>query len=741
MDLIAKTGPVETIEQHTAILLEAFEVLKAIYFKCFTDKEIKLIYLAAKYHDKGKAIYVFQRSIYYKIGRNLPLSKELVRILNKKFMEKEIPHGYLSPAFILKEDLKGMEEADKRILINAIVFHHNRKKEFKNEEVKFFVNEDLKERFGDEVNTNYRNKVYSNLPWQISDEEWVRYAVVKGMLNKLDYWASGCKNESFEIAPDYNGGVIGEIVENTLINKYGSIREVQQYMKKHKEYNNVVIASTGIGKTEAALIWIGESKGFYTLPLKVSINAIYKRILEKYKYPKEKLGLLHGDALSYMLENRDKNSNDDFYTINSKYEASRKFSYPLTVCTVDQLFKFVYKYNGSEMFLAVLKYSKLILDEIQAYSADIIGKLIYGLKLITMAGGKFSILTATFPPIIRYFMKKAGIQFVEAEKPFFISEPRHIFSYKKGDFDFEDIAVQSKSKKVLVICNTVKKAQEVYGKLKDLGTDCYILHARFTQEDKRFLEDEIQKFAKTEGKSGVWVCTQIVEASLDIDFDLLYTEMCPADSLLQRIGRCFRNRIYKDKFPNIKIYDTGNGVQQNDGKNFIYDKFIYDRSVELLIKYEGIIFSEESKNEYINEVYSLEKLKGSEFFKKIEKAIENQKDILPGEYERRDANKDFRDIMSIMVIPESVYNSMVNSGMDELLEKCALKGEEAILAKKAIIDKTIVMPYKLRYKYVDNIPLSKYIDVYKTSRRYEFNKENCSGRGLLDVEEEIENFL
>ena len=56
------------------------------------------------------------------------------------------------------------------------------------------------------------------------------------------------------------------------------------------------------------------------------------------------------------------------------------------------------------------------------------------------------------------------------------------------------------------------------------------------------LEKEIKEFSNNKEKSGVWITTQLVEASLDIDFDYLYTEMSTLDSLFQRLGRCYRKR-------------------------------------------------------------------------------------------------------------------------------------------------------------------------------------------------------
>jgi len=64
------------------------------------------------------------------------------------------------------------------------------------------------------------------------------------------------------------------------------------------------LTSKGYGKTEASLLWIGNHKGFYVLPLKTAINAMYRRI-KNTLYPddySENLGLLHGELENIYLE-------------------------------------------------------------------------------------------------------------------------------------------------------------------------------------------------------------------------------------------------------------------------------------------------------------------------------------------------------------------------------------------------------------------------------------------------------
>ena len=93
-------------------------------------------------------------------------------------------------------------------------------------------------------------------------------------------------------------------------------------------------------------------------------------------------------------------------------------------------------------------------------------------------------------------------------------------------------------------------------------------------------------FSKDESAIGIWITTQIVEASLDIDFDVLFTEMATADSLLQRMGRCNRAGYKSTDQPNVYVYVNKSGVKDK-GKRGIYDGDIYERSIKMLQRYDG----------------------------------------------------------------------------------------------------------------------------------------------------------
>lgn len=157
-----------------------------------------------------------------------------------------------------------------------------------------------------------------------------------------------------------------------------------------------MIASTGIGKTESALLWINNDKAFFTLPLRVSINAIYKRILEDMQY--KDIGLLHSTSYDFLFKEEYKDSFE-------KYEISKQLSYPISLSTIDQLFTFPFKFKGYEKILATLAYSKVVIDEIQAYSPKIAAAILKGIEMIHKMGGKFMIMTATLPNILKNILK------------------------------------------------------------------------------------------------------------------------------------------------------------------------------------------------------------------------------------------------------------------------------------------------------------------------------------------------
>ena len=729
----------KTLKEHEEEIVTCAEKFFEEYGRYFTEKERKLVIESCRLHDLGKVNYIFQAIV----------SSEL----KKENHVQQIPHGFLSGLSINMTDFRKLSESfskdDFRAMITAIYYHHDREDHYDADQIQKYAKDyylDALEQYtGKKLGKLYvsnldkllfRNRgTEDRLP--IPEKEWEEYLLIKGLLNKFDYAVSAGYVEA-EIEPDLKKKELKKKVQDYLTDK--ELRPAQKYMMEQTEENLIVIAPTGSGKTEAALLWLNGEKGFYTLPLKVSSNAIYDRIRHRYGY--ENAALLHSDSMSVYLS-------EEGIEADEKYHRAKMLAWPVTVCTVDQLLKFSYRALGTEIFAATLKYSKLILDEIQSYSPKIIATILYSLVTIQRLGGKFAIVTATFPPVLTHFMKRYGLceekQYHKIDFSEGVTRIRHKIQIRFSEMDVEEILKQGKTRKVLVICNTISSAQKLYAQMAERTEEVWLLHSCFLRKDRRKLENEILKFSETTGKNGIWISTQIVEASLDIDFDVLHTEMCTADSLLQRLGRCNRSGRYIPEDANVIVYVNRNGI----GKNGVYDTFLYERSVNYLKKYENIQFSEQLKTEYMNYVYATEEIKNSEYYKEIEKTLKELEEIHCAEYTKKEVDRQFRGIESVIVMPERIYekNREFIDKSIELLSVAYMGQEIKTMIRKRLEDLTVsVSGFKSKKMQADQMTIGqreqkKVTNIHRANVKYEFDEEACRGRGLVLNEEETDNFF
>lgn len=733
----------KTLREHLDETVECVERFFEQYGKYFTEKEKALIFTACKYHDVGKANLVFQANI----------SDEV----DTKYKNiKQIPHGFLSALTLSLEKLQtkidDITNDDFKCLVTAVYYHHTRDDEFNADEIRKFSDNYFKDCFNEfsEISDwktkmvnrgKYLFNIKKNDGVGIDEDLWHEYMLIKGMLNKFDWTVSSGKIESEEKV-DFEK----KILINNIDKRYGkNMRAVQKYMREKADSNVVIIAPTGSGKTEAALYWLNGEKGFYTLPLKVSSNAIYKRIREEYNF--KDAALLHSESLQkYIEESADEQEKDaEEKSAKEKFEKTKMFSAPLTISTVDQLFLFVYKALGTEIMAATLKYSKVIIDEIQSYEPRIVAALIYGLKTISQMGGKFAIMTATLPPVLLDFMNKYGL--IKNETYCFEDfsaenvMQRHMIKLYEQEFNLEEIAEESKTKKVLVICNTVKKAQETYRLLEEYTDNVYSLHARYIKKHRKMLEKNIMQFSENRESIGIWVTTQIVEASLDIDFDILYTEMCTADSLLQRMGRCNRKGRYIPSKPNIKIYKTENAKRQVKNRinnTGIYYRDLFERSWECMGDYENQLFTEEQKINYINEVYDTEKIVNTEYYKEIEAYLEYFQKLSVNELSKMDGKKKFRMIESVSVMPDKIYNEnedFIEKYQSEIYDRHLGREAKEILKTK-LDELTLSVTIYNKYSKEGIEGVIEKTDIHRTDFVYDFDEETGKGIGLSKTERE-----
>lgn len=739
----------ESLIQHTNNLLARCQNLQRLYPNALSDKDWQLLTLACAYHDLGKINDKFQTKI----------------ASNKLIIDGEIQHGLLSVTMIDFNTLKKtFSDNELKALAYAVANHHHRNlseisfEHYQNEVNKLktaYQKLDLTDLLIDlpiqtpqvVPNQYYKFKGQFKLddilndPWLTDNEKqeqiktYQLYVKIKGLLNRLDYAASG--HYAIESDPRL------ELDQNVLnyLGKKEKYNALQNWTYQKRDQSIIAIAQTGLGKTESALRWLDNDKSFFVLPLKTALNSMYDRFKSEIyqddsKAINQNLALLHSDALSYVACDA---QNEDFTKLVNE---NRQFSKQLSLTTLDQVFNFVYHYPNYEQKIATLSYAKVVIDEIQMYSPDLLAYLIYGLKEIQDYGGKFYIMTATLAPVVLDLLKEYGVQFTSPEKPFLDGKINHRHKVKTihQELTADDVLKLDQNKKTLVVVNTVKKADELYSALKLAGKNVHLIHSRFIRRDRRQKEKEINDFSKKD-ENGIWIGTQVVEASLDIDFDLLITELSELSGLFQRMGRCYRKRNYEGQNPNVYVFDDGNknpsGI--NHSEHSVIDYQMYELSKNAIKNLNGYL-SENDKIKLINQNYTSENLQNG-FAKQVKSDYQYLLAMQSLQMSKKQVKEKFRNLQTINVIPEQVYldnKEEIDQITQKLINKDYKSVQDAIELREKINDLCVTVYNWLANDLVDYNSLNK-LGYHVLSKDYHYNSK--AGLSIKKVQEDDDNFF
>lgn len=735
IEFLAKSDN-ETIVEHTKELLKNYEILKNLYPRINVNWE--LLEIACLYHDLGKMNSKFQKKINE----------------NRLTIEGELPHGLLSISLLPVKELLavGKTKEEIRILAYAIALHHERDmsqitdKDFEEEILDLaIVSRDfpfqllgISKKIPKKISKRYF-KLNTSLRSATVDN-YDDYLMLKGLLNRIDFAASG------HLAVEHPN----DFLESSMSQLEYNWNDLQKYMLCNQQNNVIVIAQTGLGKTEAGLLWLGGDKGFFTLPLKTAINAIYERLVTKIVKTKQtnRVGLLHSD--SYQQYRLLKGEISYEGNIEEYVNKTRQLSLPLTICTLDQLFDIVFRYPGYEHKLATLSYSKVIIDEIQMYSADLLAYVIYGLDLITQYGGKFAILTATLPPYVLDLIQAQGLEFKQPDKPY-IDEKlsyRHQIAVIQEAITSQAIIPYCHDNKVLVICNTVKQAKRLYQELvTEFGDgEVNLLHSQFIKRDRRAKEQAIYYAGQlTNGEKSIWVTTQVVEASLDIDFDFLFTELSDLSGLFQRMGRCYRKRPWSESVgTNVYVFDGGK--KQTSGVGFVVDKEIFSLA-KTALREATPKMDELTKMYLIEKTYTTAKVSDTGFYKEVKNNLSYLSLLAEGQVNKQTVLKTFRNINSYTVIPAPIYLEnkeiidLIIEKMKQSTKGLSKEGRDELRtgeknAREQLSDYQVDVPgYAVEMSQMDQVEINQY-EVINI-----FDCDYSSAEGLTYLKPEKESLI
>ena len=378
----------------------------------------------------------------------------------------------------------------------------------------------------------------------------------------------------------------------------------------------MLIAPTGSGKTEAALFWaLGDGteptpRIFYALPYQASMNAMYDRLRSPLYFGDTSVGLQHGRALQALYqrliksEGGPKSARQD---AKWRKNLTKLHASPVKVFSPYQMLKVVYQIKGFEGMLTDYMQAAFIFDEIHAYDPGRLAIILCLVKhLREHYGARFFIMSATFPSILQDILSDVlDIQKpIVAEQTLFEEFGRHHLQMLDGNLLEQGIdritTDVQQGKSVLVCCNTVQRAQDTHAALLEKlpNGQVELIHSRFTMGDRLEREAAI----RTRCELGVAhqafavVATQVVEVSLNIDLDTIYTDPAPLDALVQRFGRINRARE-KGIVPVHVFRQPANGQH-------VYEDILVKKTLDVLEEHKNGNIDEAAISNWLNEIYS-----------------------------------------------------------------------------------------------------------------------------------------
>lgn len=458
-----------------------------------------------------------------------------------------------------------------------------------------------------------------------------------------------------------NAGEFGGV--EALLKKDCEPRQVQCIVSQLSTEAGLTIieAPTGCGKTEAGIAYAwkmlasGKAESIvFALPTQATANAMFDRVLAfaEQLFPDGggNFVLAHGKSMKnhqfQQLCEIGRNNNllgkEDGKAQCAEWLASSKkrvFLGQVGICTIDQILISVLPVRHSFVRMFGLGRSILLVDEVHAYDAYMYTLLGEVLERQAVVGGSAILLSATLPSL----QKKKLIDAWGGKQTKFLSDyplvtqvsrgseatvhtllsdqlpKRRVFQVELHTDQQDDpppkmlervIGAAQNGARVGLIFNTVDAAQHTALELRNkVQVPVDLFHSRYMFCDRQKCELEVmEKFGpQADRKQGrILVATQVVEQSLDLDFDWMVTEICPIDLLFQRIGRLHRhlivNRFTGFEMPKVDVLIS---QENNYGvTGLIYgDLRLLWRTQKMLEACKGKILFPDAFRSWVEKVY------------------------------------------------------------------------------------------------------------------------------------------
>lgn len=405
---------------------------------------------------------------------------------------------------------------------------------------------------------------------------------VKAGLIASDAASSGLWREGYTIADWVNRTVHTEPVTQQSLNEAilaPRANQISIRIKKEFEYKEfqkqtaaqghrvLLLAACAAGKTLAAWKWAEAQVGRYEIGKVIFLYPTRGTATEGFRdyvgwAPETDAALVHGTS-GYELESMLENPSDALKGKKIGLSEAEERLYTLGLwgrryfsATVDQFLGFMEHQYNSMCKLPMLADCALIIDEVHSFDRRMFNVLICFLKRFDLP---VLCMTATLPPNRQKELEAAGLKLYSADNDANLKKQADHPRYRLEPVGDENAAFQKAvaayrdGKRVLWVVNTVARCQSLANRLaEELNVQVLSYHSRFKLAHRQQVHQATVAAFQQEDVPAIAVTTQVCEMSLDLDADVLLSEIAPVPSLVQRFGRA--NRHLKRTFAVIHTY-------------------------------------------------------------------------------------------------------------------------------------------------------------------------------------------
>jgi CRISPR-associated endonuclease/helicase Cas3 len=381
------------------------------------------------------------------------------------------------------------------------------------------------------------------------------------------------------------GDYVPPLVKFSYKFPWPSKRRVQKLIQDHwKEKFLLVRAPTGAGKTDAALLWASlqiennrADRLIVAMPTRFTSNALAINVAESLS----DTGLYHSSAWFNKYKDKVEKAEISRKEANKHHEFARLLQTPITVCTIDHLLiALTLAREDHHQITFNLANACLVIDEADFYDDFTQANINVLLVALKQWDVPVLLMSASLPQNVLVDFKKTGCDAKEIIEDTSDSERKRFklqsIQENSSLADIEHLLENCiKAGAAIIYANTVDRAIAFYDYFKNREVEAMVYHSRFTEPHKKDKEEALIKALGREAwekkeAQGIAILTQIGEMSINISADLMISDLCPIDRLIQRTGRLCR-------FDNDKIGELHLLIPQKNGALYPAPYGQYDR--------------------------------------------------------------------------------------------------------------------------------------------------------------------